>query len=633
MRELSSRGGGLLALSVVVVLPGFVAGVLGSSVRQVRAVPSADRAGFAGLPVGLQGALSWTVGSGQKGFSVDRRRGELVARGGGVSTVFGRFGPTVAAGLGVVSFRVSGVGYGRSLTSPGRSVPVAAGSSVSYRRSGLTEWYRNGPLGLEQGFTLQQRPQPAVPGGSLTVAVRVSGPLVRRRSGSGVVFVRATGGAPLLRYGGLSAVDATGRSLPTRLQLSGRMVLLRIGDAGAHYPLTIDPFIQQGSKLTGSNEISSIETGHAQFGFAVALSSNGNTALVAGPGDNAQTGAVWVFTRSGSTWKQGPKLTAKGASPKGLPGFGFGKFGYSLALSANGDTALIGGLGLEAAWVFTRSGSTWKQGPKLVKSKQGPNGPQLQEGFGLSVALSADGNTALIGGTGDDDQLGAAYVFKRSGSTWTRQGAALIGKHEVGAPHLGTAVALSGDGNIAVIGGPLDAGAKGAAWVFTRSGSTWTQGSKLAASGESGPAQFGSAVALAADGNTALIGGYGDNAQTGAAWVFTRSGSTWTQGSKLTARAESPQGLLGFRVGLSSDGKTAVVSGPGDTAGVGSAWVFTRSGSTWTQQGLKLTATGASGGASFGYGLALASDGRTALIGGPGDKGGVGAAWVNVERS
>src|SRR2546428_10346904 len=116
--------------------------------------------------------------------------------------------------------------------------------------------------------------------------------------------------------------------------------------------------------------------------------------MIGGYGDHAETGAAWVFTRSGSTWKQGPKLTARGESPKNLPGFGFGKFGYSMALSANGNTALISGFGVEAVWVFTRSGSTWKQGAKLVKTKQGPEGPHLQEGFGVSVALSADGNTA-----------------------------------------------------------------------------------------------------------------------------------------------------------------------------------------------------------------------------------------------
>ncbi len=569
------------------------------------------------------------------GFSVERRRGALFSRGGGVSTVFGRSGPTVEAGPGVVSLQLIGVGYGHLLSSPGRSVPVAAGATVSYRRSGLTEWYRNGPLGLEQGFTLQHPPRPKVADGALTVAVRVSGSLNPRRSRPGVVFVSATGGAPVLRYGGVHAVDATGRSLPAWLGLVGRTLLLRVRDRGAHYPLTIDPFIQEGSKLTVSNQISSVEVGKAQFGFSVALSANGNIAVVGGYGDKAETGAAWVFNRSGSTWRQGPKLTAKGESPKNLPGFGFGKFGYSVALSANGKTALISAFGVEAVWVFARAGSTWKQGQKLVKSRQGPEGPTLQEGFGVSVAISADGNTALIGGSGDDNPSGAAYIFERSGPTWARQGAALIGKGAVGSPHLGDALALSGDGNTAAIGGPIDAGGKGAVWVFTRSGSTWTQqGSKLTARGERGPAQFGSSVALASDGNTALVGGYQDRNGAGAVWVFTRSGSTWKQGPKLRiAKGESPTGLFGFRTALSSNGKTAVVSGPGDNGGTGAAWIFTRTGSTWTQQGPELKPIGATGPASFGYGLALAPDGTTAMLGGPADNGGAGAVWVKVQHS
>jgi FG-GAP repeat len=397
---------------------------------------------------------------------------------------------------------------------------------------------------------------------------------------------------------------------------------------------TNDPFVQQGPKLTVSNEISSVEVGKAQFGFSVSASANGNIALVGGYGDKAETGAAWVFTRSGSRWKQGPKLTAKGESPKSLPGFGFGKFGYSVALSARGDTALISGFGVEAVWVFTRSGSTWKQGQKLVKSKQGPQGPTLQEGFGVSVGLSADGKVALIGGSGDDNPSGAAYVFRRSGSIWARQGPALFAKGAVGSPHLGDALALSGDGETAAIGGPIDAGARGAVWVFTRSGSGWVQqGPKLTATDERGLAQFGSSVALSADGNTALIGGYQDDNGAGAAWVFTRSGSTWKQDPKLTiAKGESPTGLFGFRTALSANGKVAVISAPGDHGGVGAAWVFTRSGSTWRQQGPKLGPAGASGMTSFGYGLALAPNGTTALIGGPADNGGAGAVWVKVEH-
>ena len=124
--------------------------------------------------------------------------------------------------------------------------------------------------------------------------------------------------------------------------------------AGARYPLTIDPFVQQGPKFAPAGAI-----GQVFIGLDVALSADGNTALVAASGDNNGVGAVWVFTRSGSTWtQQGPKLTAADE-------IAHGNFGSGVALSADGNTALVGGQndngGAGAAWIFTRSGSTWTQ--------------------------------------------------------------------------------------------------------------------------------------------------------------------------------------------------------------------------------------------------------------------------------
>jgi hypothetical protein len=261
--------------------------------------------------------------------------------------------------------------------------------------------------------------------------------------------------------------------------------------------------------------------------------------------------------------------------------------------------------------VFTRSGSTWTEQRELEGSG----------GFGSSVALSSDGNTALIGAPG----TGAVSVFVRSGSTWTQQGNELTGPGS-----FGFSVALSSDGNTALIGDPNDNPATestgvGAAWVFTRLGSTWTQqGDKLTGGGEIGEGRFGLSVALSSDGNTALIGGDYDNEGSrgfaaGAAWVFTRSGSTWTQqGGKLTGGGETGDGFFGVSVALSSDGNTALIGGPGE----GAAWVFVRPASTWTQQGNKLTGGGEIGtglGTHFGSSVALSSDAKTLLIGEPAD--------------
>ncbi len=199
------------------------------------------------------------------------------------------------------------------------------------------------------------------------------------------------------------------------------------------------------------------------------------------------------------------------------------------------------------------------------------------------MALSADGDTALIGASWDCD-VGAAWVFTRTGSTWTQQGEKLKGGGEVGKAFFGESVALSADGETALMGAPQDDHDAGAAWVFTRSGSTWTQqGEKLTGGGEIGEGFFGRSVALSGEGDTALIGGsYENTGSDGAAWVFTRSGWTWSQqGEKLDGSGESTEaeyglggGGFGSSVALSADAGTALVGGGHESRQAGAAWVF-----------------------------------------------------------
>jgi hypothetical protein len=161
-----------------------------------------------------------------------------------------------------------------------------------------------------------------------------------------------------------------------------------------------------------------------------------------------------------------------------------------------------------------------QQGSKLVGT--GAVGFSLQ---GASVALSADGNTAIVGGYFDGPE-GAAWVFTRSSGVWSQQGGKLVGTGAVGDAFQGDSVALSADGNTAIVGGNVDSSGAGATWVFTRSSGVWSQqGSKLVGTGAVGSAGQGSSVALSADGNTAIVGGYSDSSYAGAAWVFTRSGT------------------------------------------------------------------------------------------------------------
>jgi Divergent InlB B-repeat domain/FG-GAP repeat len=566
------------------------------------------RPGLGSLPVAARGPVSEALGADLPGYQVTGLRAVNPAQ--QLSLRFSAPGAHVGSGQTDVTLGLIGVGRPGADHLVARVRPRVVGNRVVYAHRGVSEWYVNGPSGLEQGFVVGSRP---VGDGPLVLSVALRG-----NGGARLVHGQVLLGG--LRYGGLVVTDAAGHAVRSWFELARGRVLIEIADRGAVFPLWVDPFVQQGAKLTGSGEV-----GNAQFGISVALSADGNTALIGGPDDSSAPavgggfgpGAAWVFTRLGSTWtQQGTKLTPSDE-------IGDGGFGSAVALSSDGNTALIGGSGDGAAWVFTRSGSTWtQQGTKLTGTGN----------FGSSVALSSDGNTALIGGP-NDNGVGAAWVFTRSGSTWTLQGSKLTGSGEVGDTGFGSSVALSSDGDTALIGGPGDnpdtgGSGAGAAWVFTRSGSGWTQqGNKLTGGRETGNAFFGESVALSSDGNTALIGGSGDNSDAGAAWVFTRSGSTWTQdGNKLTGSGEVGNNAeFGASVALSSNGNTALIGGPNDQShgdfGAGAAWVFTRVGSTWTQQGSDLKAVDDPS-ATIGYlgwSVALSSNGNTALIGDPAD--------------
>jgi hypothetical protein len=426
-------------------------------------------------------------------------------------------------------------------------------------------------------------------------------------------------------------MNGTRRGLPaiSLLNLLGASILICAVALFSSQP-ALAQFTQQGPKLVGTGAVAA-----SQQGVSIALSGDGNTAIVGGRSDNFLAGAAWVYTRSGTVWtQQGGKLVGAGA-------VGPAEQGSSVALSGDGNTAVVGGssdnLGAGAVWVYTRSGGIWtQQGSKLIGTGVVGHGDAEQ---GSSVALSADGNTAIVGGPGDSAGNGAAWVFTRSGGVWAQQGSKLVGTGGgvVGVGIQGASVALSADGNTAIVGGPGD-NAVGAAWVYTRSNGVWIQqGSKLVGTGAVANAAQGWSVALSADGNTAIVGGpYYDFYGTGlgAAWVYTRSGGVWAQqGSKLAGTGAIGRALEGWSVALPGDGNTAVVGGLLDNSGIGAVWVFTRSGGVWAQQGSKLVGTGAVGpyNAAQGLSVALSADGNTSATGGPGDNSGTGAAWVFVQ--
>jgi hypothetical protein len=202
----------------------------------------------------------------------------------------------------------------------------------------------------------------------------------------------------------------------------------------------------------------------------------------------------------------------------------------------------------------------------------------------------------------------------------------LVGSGAAGSAQQVENVALSADGHTMAVGGRFDSAQVGAVWIFIFTSGMWIQqGNKLVGSGSIGSSSQ-SAVALSADGNTLVVGGYGDNNKVGAVWVWTRSNGVWTQqGGKMIGTGAVGAAQQGYTVSISADGNTFATGGHGDNSSQGSSqgavWVWTRNISMWTQQGSKLVGSGAAGGAVQGDSLSLSADGNTVAFGAPYDRG------------
>jgi hypothetical protein len=401
-----------------------------------------------------------------------------------------------------------------------------------------------------------------------------------------------------------------------------------LGDAGAQRPLATAPVLQAAAGLVASE--GSVAS---QFGSSVSLASDGRTALVGAPGDSGGRGAAWVFVKTEAGWtQQGAKLAPDEALESA-------QAGSAVALSGDGNVAIVGAIGYDggrgAAWIFTRSGGTWTQsGPRLEPSDAESEPHNVL--FGASVALSANGSTALVGGYGDQfGGYGGAWVFVRSGDTWVQQGPRLApASEQLGADGyyawFGFSVALSADGNTALVGGEHDEERTGAAWVFVRSGNEWSQQGPKLLSGALGPQLFGDSVSLSADGDTALIGGEETGGDAGAVWTFTRVGASWVpEEALLTPTDFGTEDHFGHSVAIDPSGTSAIVGAPAYNFGQGFAWTYSRAGPGWSAPATPLTPGFASeGGESYGSSVAAASNGGTVLVGAPAAGQASGTAWV-----
>lgn len=354
---------------------------------------------------------------------------------------------------------------------------------------------------------------------------------------------------------------------------------------------------------------------HDWFGHAVAIS--GDTAFVGAERDdvgiNTNQGSVHVFVRIGNAWTHHQQLTAS-------DGLAHDQLGQSI--SSSGDTVVIGAYngdgnvaGSGAAYVFVKNaGGMWNEQAKLTAS-DGTAG----DIFGWAVSVSGD--TAIVGAywedVGSSNNQGAAYVFVRSGSIWTEQ-QKLTASDNPTRPFFGKSVEIAGE--TAIVGAEQDVigsnVSQGSAYIFVRSGATWTEQQKLTPSDGAVTDHFGFDVALSGD--TAIVGSYSDdvgsNQNQGSAYVFARSGTVWTEQQKLTA---SDGGALDrFGISVSISGSSVIVGAKlnngGNSGLTGAAYVYVNNGTVWAQH-TKLLAS--DGGHLDAFGESVSISGDYAIVG------------------
>jgi hypothetical protein len=538
----------------------------------------------------------------------------------------------------------SGYGYGDAARETSPVVPQPGANRVEYRRGSLTEWYVNGPIGLEQGFTISERPG-KVTGQPLTIALSVSGDWRTTTAGQRSLTLRGRDGSSTLQYAGLSAYDANGKELQASMELRGNRLLLKVDDASARYPVVVDPWLQR-ARLTATD--GGVDD---QLGWSVAIS--GNTVVVGSPfwqaGGGQSPGAAYVFVKPATGWKDMTQ-TAKLTNSDGLNNGTF--FGY--AVSIEGDTIVIGALNLPllganrehapqfspepGAYVFIKPKGGWKDMTETAKLTA--SDPQAFDYFACSVSVS--GNTVVVGanqyGFNQATGPGKAYVYVKPARGWksATENARLTAADGVLDDLNGNSVSISG--NTVVSGAPNHA-SRGAAYVFVKPAKGWKnmkQTAELSVARKNDSGGFGNAVSIS--GNTVVSGAWAvkfNQKAVGAAYVFVEPASGWknmTQTAKLTI----PHFPFTFDFGYSVDlkGNMLTIGAPAWPygTGVGSAYLFVKPSSGWkttSRFATKLVPSDSALDDRFGFSVAV--DGGTIISGATaagGSHGSPGAAYV-----
>ena len=472
--------------------------------------------------------------------------------------------------------------------------------------SQLVEWYENRAEGIEQGFTLNDRPgrnDAVAPDEPLRISLTVTGDLRARTKNEGTIELANAEGKVALSYSNLVAQDADGKKLAARMEADadGREITLVVEDAGARYPIVIDPIVASLEKKFGDGYTPHAE---ARFGFDVAI--DGDRAVVGAWRDASDTGRIYFFTRSGSTWSN--FVLNREADPGGQCGYSVAIKGSKTVFGCPGTNAAAG-----TAYIYDVVNDNFPR--QLIPSSGSRN---AGDRFGSSVAIS--GNKVIVGAPFNDNQAatdaGRVHIFTFASDFSAYSTAFVDDFQRAGNGQFGFDVAI--DGNTFVVGVPGAGTGKAAVYNSTTlSFSTYL----LASDGAAGD-NLGQSVGIS--GNTAVVGAplnseKGNSA--GAAYVFVRdaNGFYWSQQQKLTG-SDSFAGNFFGASHIAIEGNTIVAGAygysffdfnQGTISSAGESYVFMRNGPVWTEQ----ATTGGDKHAGDEFGIGVGISGNSVIVG------------------
>jgi len=336
--------------------------------------------------------------------------------------------------------------------------------------------------------------------------------------------------------------------------------------------------------------------------FGISVSIDGEYAIMGAYGDDSYRGSAYIFKRSGTIWTQEAKLVAADGTDND-------QFGRSVYIK--GDYAIIGAVNDDgngvtysgSAYIFRRSGTTWSKEAKIFAS----DGTEFDL-FGISVSM--DGDYAIVGASFDDengDFSGSVYIFKRSGTTWSQETKLLASDGEA-EDRFGASVCIKGDYVFvgASRGNNKNNIDSGTVYVYKHSGTTWILETKLLASDGDSLDKFGASASI--DGDYFIVGAPGDDDNgnhSGSVYIFERDESSWMEITKLLASDGAAEDWFGFSVSIYDN--YAIVGALYDDTQRGSAYVFKHSGTTWSQDA-KLLASDGEAEDSFGCSVSISGD-------------------------